>query len=233
VGTQPAGAAPGDAAGGDAAPNGDEGARPDDVAAAPPGPEDRVSDERRKARRRDPDLAARFERYQEELGLPLDDADVLTGSLPVARFFEAALEEHGDPSAVAAWVVNDLMAELKERSLDELPFDGRALGRLVAMVENDRVSRRAAREVFATMVEEGADPADVVRERGLEKVDDPAVLEPVIDELLAARADKVREYREGKKGLLGFFIGQIMRRTGGSADPALVRNILESKLEDG
>ena len=198
----------------------------------PQTPEDRISDERRAAREADPELARRMERYREELGLSLEDADILTGSRALSDFFEEALDVRGDAADVAAWVTNDLRREMEEGStVDALPFDGGALGRLASLVAEGRINRRAGREVLEAMVASGADPDDVVEERGLETVDDTAVLEGHVDEVLEAWPGKVDEYREGRTGLLGFFIGRVMERTGGRADPQKARTLLLRELD--
>jgi glutaminyl-tRNA synthetase len=204
----------------------DEVARP----RAPQVPEDRISDARRAARDGDGELGARFARYQDELALPLEDADVLTGSRALSDFFEAALEAHPAPGAVAAWVVNDVGAALKERELEQLGFGGRDLGRLVALVEAGTVSRRVAKNVLAEMVERGGDPEAIVRREGLEKQDDPEALRPVVDAVLADWPDKVEAYRAGNANLIGLFMGQVMQRTDGRADPALARSLLLDAL---
>jgi glutaminyl-tRNA synthetase len=203
-------------------------------AATPPadtGPN--ISEERARRREEDPALAGRFDRYVEDYGLPVEDADVLTGSRATADFFEAALEAHDDPEAVAAWMVNDLRGALGEEvgSLEELPFGGAALGRLARLVHEDRVSRRAAKDVLAAMVAEGGDPAEHIARLGLEKVSDEGELEPVVERVLGEWPGKVEEYRAGKKALLGLFVGEVMKATGGAADPKAVKALLEQRLE--
>jgi aspartyl-tRNA(Asn)/glutamyl-tRNA(Gln) amidotransferase subunit B len=88
-----------------------------------------------------------------------------------------------------------------------------------------------AKEIFAEMVSEGVDPRELVKERGLEKVADPAVLGPLVDRVLEAFPEKAREYREGKTGLLGLFTGQVMKETRGKADPQVVQELLRQRLE--
>jgi len=193
--------------------------------------EDRVSDERTTAREADPVLGARFSRYRDDLGLDLADADVLTGNRPIGDLFEAALGVHDDAPEVAAWVVNDVRALLDERTADTLAFDGAALGRLVAMVAEGAVSRRAAKTVLERMEEGGGDPAAIVEELGLARVADASELEPVVTDVLAAWPEKVAEYRGGNRNLLGLFMGQVMKATGGSADPALARQLLQKNLD--
>ncbi|MDT8368198.1 MAG: glutamine--tRNA ligase/YqeY domain fusion protein [Longimicrobiales bacterium] len=194
--------------------------------------EDRISDERAAARAADGTLAERFARYRDALGLTLEEADLLTGTREIGNLFEAALVEHDAPGDVASWVVNDVRALLGARSPGELGFDGASLGRLVAMVARDEVSRRAAKEVLEAMDSTGRDPETVVAERGLAKISDAAELEPVVCDVLAAWPGKVAEYRAGNHNLLGLFMGEVMKATRGSADPGRARNLLIRALEE-
>ncbi len=179
------------------------------------------------SRERSPELTARAARYRTELGVSDEHAELLAAT---PHFFEAALAEHDDPAAVAAWIVVDLRGLMGERGLSDLPFDGSALGRLAALVDEGAVSRRAAKDVLARMVEEGGDPERWVESLGLEKVSDTEALDAVIDTVLARWPDKVTEYREGKKGLIGLFVGEVMRETQGAADPAKTKRLLSERL---
>ncbi len=193
--------------------------------------EDRVSDERTAARAADPVLADRFRRYQDELGLDLGAADVLSGNRAIGELFEGALDEHADAEDVAAWVVNDVRGLLADRPADELGFGGGALGRLLASVARGEVSRRAAKTVLERMDGTGGDPAAIVAELGLAKVSDASELEPVVRTVLEAWPEKVAEYRTGNRNLLGLFMGQVMKATSGNADPGLTREILVAELD--
>jgi glutaminyl-tRNA synthetase len=156
---------------------------------------------------------------------------LLSGSHESGDFFEAALAVHHEPSEVAAWTVTDLRGMRGAQSLADLPFGGGALGSLAALVAGGSVSRRAAKDVLVRMVEQGGDPADLVAEMGLEKVDDRAALQSAIDEVLAAWPDKVGEYRAGKRNLIGLFVGEVMKATRGAADPKTVRELITGSLE--
>lgn len=221
-------------AGAEVKPSADHPAR-DETSADPasPGPsvKPQVSDERAEARASDPDLAARYERYQTELGLTPEHADLLTGSARPADFFEAALEAHEDASAVASWIVTDLRGLLGSRTLADVPFSGGALGRLVGLVSEGAVSRRAAKDVLARMVEEGGEAATLIDEMGLSAVSDQGTLDAVITTVLEAWPDKVDDYRDGKKNLIGLFVGEVMKATNGAADPQLVRTMLTERLD--
>ena len=191
-----------------------------------------VSEQRATARTADPSLAARFERYATELGLSIEHADLLSASHATGDFFEAALQAHAEPSEVAAWMVTDLRGLRGDRALAGLPFGGEALGALAALVAGGRVSRRAAKDVLARMVEQGGDPSDLVAEMGLEQVDDHEALQSVISQVLEAWPDKVDDYRAGKKNLIGLFVGEVMKATRGAADPKAVRGLLTTSLEE-
>ena len=165
-----------------------------------------------------------------ELNLPEEDADVLTGDLAIAGFFDAALAERGSPRAVANWVVNELFRELKGRSVEDLPMEASQLGRLVALVEEGAISGRIAKDVFARLVEEGGDPEEIVRSEGLEQISDPQELEALVERAIEGHPDQAARYREGQTGLLGFFVGQVMRATKGTANPELVGQLLRERL---
>lgn len=196
-----------------------------------PGDRPAVSERREAARAADSELAGRFQRYADELGLSPEHADLLTGSREISDFFEAALGVHHAPVAVAAWLGTDLRGLRGERSLTDLPFGGEGLGALAALVADDRLSRRAAKDVLARMVEEGGDPAELVSEMGLEKVSDTGALEAILDEVLEAWPDKVAEYRGGRKGIVGMFVGEVMKASKGAADPQTVKELLTRRLD--
>jgi len=188
-------------------------------------------EERDRVRRARPELAEAYRSYREELGLAEEDADILSGVPELSGFFREALQVHHDPQGVANWMVNELLRETKDRPLSELPVTPRTLAELVALLAEDTISQPVAKEIFAEMVEEGGDPREKVKERGLEKMSDPDDLRPLVEEVLEAHPQEVDGYRGGKTGLLGFFTGQVMRRTRGKADPQTVQRLLREALE--
>ncbi|MCX6043685.1 MAG: glutamine--tRNA ligase/YqeY domain fusion protein [Chloroflexi bacterium] len=185
---------------------------------------------RSEARAALPALVARLNRYTSELGLSFEDADILTGDPATADFFEAALATHNNPKTVANWVNNEVLREVKDNPITTLPFNGAALGALVALVDNNTISNTIAKEVFAEMLKNGGDPQAIVERKGLKQVTDPDALVPIIDKIIAANADKANQYRAGKTGLLGFFVGQAMKESGGKASPQLVQELVRDKL---
>ena len=189
-----------------------------------------VNESREAVRAADPQLMARFKRYSDGLGLTLEQADLLTTSPEVSDFFEKALAVYDEPAEVAGWITTDVRGLLGARRLKDLTFDGEGLGQLVALVAADRLSRRAGKDVLARMIDEGGDPHQLIVEMGLEKVSDRSALESVIEEIFAAWPEKVIEYQAGKSGLIGMFVGEVMKSTNGAADPKVARELLLKKL---
>ncbi len=181
-----------------------------------------------------PELApaqrSRMEDYRDRLGLAAGDALLLASDDGLARFFEHAVRGHDNPRGVANWVINELRSALKDKPLESLPLTPSALAQLVALIDDRTLSGKAAKQVFAAMVEDGGSPADIVERLGLQQVANADRLEPVVDAVLAADPENVALYREGKTNLLGFFVGQVMKSTNGKADPRLVNDLLRSKL---
>jgi glutaminyl-tRNA synthetase len=177
-----------------------------------------------------PALAARMNRYIHAYGLSEDEADRLTTDSELADFFEATIAAHPNEHAASNWIVNELLGALKDQPLSDLPFDAAAFGALIALVDDKTISRRIAKDVFAEMLENGGNPRTIVDRRGLRQVTDTDALGPVVAKVVAAHPDKVAEYHDGKTGLIGFFVGQVMRETNGKANPKLVKELLEKRL---
>jgi glutaminyl-tRNA synthetase len=184
--------------------------------------------ERDDAVARSPELEAKRQQYG-ALGIPAEQAAVLTRDAAVAALFDQALQATQRATAVANWIVNELPRDARERAAS-LPVTGRALGRLVELVEADTLSSSAGREVLAELLERGGDPVEIVERRGLRQVSDAAELARVADDVIAAHPAKAEEYRAGRTGLMGFFVGQAMGRSGGRANPGLLRQLLEERL---
>ncbi len=189
-----------------------------------------LSAARSQARAADAALAAAFRRLQAEWGLPEQDADLLSGDAETLAFFEAALAAHPDAQAVANWMNNALQGALGDATLSSLSFGGAALGRLAALVEEGVLSATIAKDVLAEMVQRGADPDQIVAARGLRQISDAAALAPIIARVIAENPEKVAAYRSGRPSLIGFFMGQVMRHTGGKANPQLARELMEQAL---
>jgi glutaminyl-tRNA synthetase len=176
-----------------------------------------------------PALAAAFDRYQRRLGLPAEQADLLSGDAPTSGFFDAAVAVHGNAPSVARWLLNELSGLAGDRPLDALPLSPAGFGRFVALVDAGRVAPAAAKTLLAALVESGGEPEERLRALGLEKVEDAGAVAAAVDRALAAQAAEVARYRAGEKKLFGLLVGAAMREAKG-ADAALVRKILTEKL---
>lgn len=134
---------------------------------------------------------------------------------------------------VANLVINDVTAHLNAHAdfdLEDSPLTPARAVALVRLVAEDAISSKQGKEVFAAVLEEGKDPADVVKERGMEQVSDAGAIEAVVDAVLAANPDKVAQYQGGKTGLIGFFVGQCMKETRGQGNPKVINELLVKKL---
>ncbi|HEX7022508.1 MAG TPA: glutamine--tRNA ligase/YqeY domain fusion protein, partial [Trueperaceae bacterium] len=179
-----------------------------------------------------PAQRAKLQHYAQDLDLAESDALLLAGNPALGAFFEEALQTCDRPRPIANWIVNELQRELKDASLADLAVSPARLARLVALTEAGAVSGRVAKEVFAVMLATGREPEEIVAEQGLEQIGDEAALVPVVERLLVAHPDKVEQYRQGKTGLLGFFVGQAMRETRGRANPQLVQQMFKERLNE-
>jgi aspartyl-tRNA(Asn)/glutamyl-tRNA(Gln) amidotransferase subunit B len=171
-------------------------------------------------------------RFMSAYGLSLQDATVLIGERERAAFFEKAANGN-DPKMVANWLLTELLGALNkaEKDLSESPVSAEQLGGLLALIKDDTISGKIAKEVFAEMFQTGKDAAAIVEEKGLKQVTDTSAIETLVDEVLAENADKVAEYRSGKDKLFGFFVGQIMKKSGGKMNPGMVNDLLKEKLK--
>ncbi|MDO8916324.1 MAG: Asp-tRNA(Asn)/Glu-tRNA(Gln) amidotransferase subunit GatB [Coriobacteriia bacterium] len=178
---------------------------------------------------------ARRARYARAYALPGNDASVLSSDLGLGAYFEEAVEAAGGPEmgkAVANWVLGDFSAHLNAEAL--LPADSsvtpRKLARLVQLVGDGTISGKQAKAVFAEMVATGEKPRQIIERLGMQQVSDSGAIEAVVDRVLAANPEEVEGYRAGKTGLIGFFVGAVMREMGGQGNPAMVNEVLKARL---
>ena len=171
------------------------------------------------------------ERFVNKLGLTPYDAIVICENKEVADFFEKAAAGH-DAKKVANWLMGDFFAMLNEKKLElkNSPVSAENLGRLVELVSKEVINGKTAKEVFALMAESGDNPEKIVEEKGLVQVTDSGAIEAVIDEVLASAPDNVAAYKNGKQGLLGWVVGQVMKASKGKANPGIVNKLLKEKL---
>ena len=175
-----------------------------------------------------PALQAAYARYV-ALGVDEGDARIIATTDGLATFFEEAQAVHDAPRTVSKWVVNEVVRELKEETLDALSVSPAALGALVAQVDDGSLPATAGKQVFADLVVHGGLPADAIARLGLDRVA-RVDLDAIVRAVIAAHPDEAARYRDGKTALIGFFVGQVMRQAQGAADAQAVRAALLQQL---
>lgn len=174
---------------------------------------------------------AKKERFVSDYGLGTEDAGLLTAERATADFYEKVAKGR-DPKLACNWVTGELFGVLNKSGLGigDSPVSAAALGGLIDLIADGTLSGRLAKDVFEAMAETGKEASVVVEEKGLKQVSDSGAIEAEVDKVLQAYADKVAEYKGGKDKLFGFFIGQVMKATGGKANPGVVNEVLKKKL---
>ncbi|MCP9839184.1 Asp-tRNA(Asn)/Glu-tRNA(Gln) amidotransferase subunit GatB [Synechococcus sp. J7-Johnson] len=198
------------------------------------GPIEVTTERRERWRVELPELpAAKRHRYAEEFGLSIYDARVLTDERAMAEYFEAAVAAGAEAKSVANWVTGDIAAYLNsgKLSIAELPLKPEELSELVGLIDDGTISGKIAKEILPELLEQGGSAKAIVAERGLGMISDPSAITQVVQELLAAHPAEVEAFRGGKTKLQGFFVGQLMKLTGGRADPKLANRILNEQLK--
>lgn len=170
-------------------------------------------------------------RFMSDFGLSLYDSTVLIAEQSRADFYEKVANDN-DAKLAANWVINELLGILNknETSLEDSPVSAEQLGGLIGLIADDTISGKIAKDVFAEMYATGKDAAVIVEEKGLKQVTDTGAIEAIVDEVIAENPDNVEKYRGGKDKLFGFFVGQVMKKSQGKANPAAVNELLKKKL---
>ncbi len=175
----------------------------------------------------------KVERYQNEYGLPEYDAFVLTQEKEVSEYYEVAAKASNNPKGASNWVMVELMRELNEAKLDiaRSPVKATQLAELIKLIDNNTISGKIAKTVFAEMCKTSKDPQVIIKEKGLVQITDTKSIEAIIDKVMAASSSQVQDYRSGKEKLFGFFVGQVMKESKGQANPDMVNKLLLTKLK--
>ncbi len=170
-------------------------------------------------------------RYIRDYGLSPYDAGVLVADQETAAYFEAVAKGH-DAKLAANWIAAALFERLNKFDLTiaQSPIAPTQLAELIGLIEDNTISGKIAKTVFEKMCESGKSAKQIVEEEGLVQVTDTGAIESAIDAVIAANGDKVAEYKSGKDKLFGFFVGQVMKSTGGKANPAMLNDLLKKKL---
>lgn len=182
-----------------------------------------------------PELPAqKRQRYESDYGLSAYDARVLADDRDVALYFEAVVNGGASAKGAANWITQDIAAYLNsnnELNITQIALKPEMLAELITLIENDTISGKIAKEILPELLTEGGSPKQIVESKGLMSIANSDELIKIIDQILADNPDKLAQYRAGKTKLQGFFVGQIMKVTGGRAEPKLTNQILNQKLQ--
>ena len=175
---------------------------------------------------------ARRARFVSDYGLPEYDAGVLTADRAIADWYEAAARASKNPKAVSNWVMGELLRALGEKglSITDAKITPAALASLLDLLDKKTINGPAAKEVFQILFDQGGDPAEIVKAKGLAQVSDTGAMETFAEQAIAANPKSVDDYRSGKQAALMYLVGQVMKLSRGKANPQLAAEILRAKL---
>ena len=172
------------------------------------------------------------ERFMKDYGLNSYEANVLVSEKEISNYYEE-VAKLSDKKLAATWMMGDLFAMLNDKglSISKSPITSKNFADLIKSIKSGEISGRIAKEVFEIMVESGDDPKKIIESKGMKQQSDPKELEKMINEILLKNKDKVDQYKSGKEKLFGFFVGQVMKLSGGKANPQLTNEILKKLLK--
>jgi aspartyl-tRNA(Asn)/glutamyl-tRNA(Gln) amidotransferase subunit B len=172
----------------------------------------------------------RRQRFVVELGLPDYDATILTSSRDLAEYFEAVCTDYNNPKKISNFIGTELLRDFAPERINECPVKPGQMAALLGMVEKATISGKIAKTVFAEMLQSGDDPEKIVKEKGLVQMSDEGELVAFVQEIIAANPEQAQQYRDGKTKVIGFFVGQLMQKTKGKANPQLANKLFAQEL---
>lgn len=175
----------------------------------------------------------KHERFMNEYQLSAYDATILVSSRALADYFETVVKTSGNAKLSANWVNGELSAALNKHDMEitESPVNADALGKLLQRIGDNTISGKIAKTIFESMWNQEGDVDEIIEKKGLKQVTDTGAIEALIDQIIAANPDNVAEYRAGKEKLFGFFVGQVMKASGGKMNPQVLNEVLKKKLQ--
>lgn len=176
---------------------------------------------------------ARKERYMKEFGLSSEDAVFMTNDKATADYFEAAVDAGADPKACVNWLMGEFASQLSTDGIEiaKAPVSAENLAALLKLISKGTISGKIAKKVFATMWKEGGNPEEIVKVQGLVQISDTAELSKLVDEVVGKNPKAVEDFKAGKKKAVGALVGQIMKATKGKANPRVINELLNKKLQ--
>ena len=176
-------------------------------------------------------------RFIDEFKISSYEATILVSDIEVAKYFEEVVAKMGknrDMKLAVNWITGELFAVLNDKNLEisQCPISAKNLAKLINLIKNGTISGKIAKSIFEDMINGDIDPQVIVEEKGLKQQSDPKALEVLIEKIINENRDKAIEYKQGKEKLFGFFVGQVMKNSGGKANPQMVNEILKAKLQE-
>ena len=176
-------------------------------------------------------------RFIDEFKISPYEATILVSDIEVAKYFEEVVAKMGknkDMKLAVNWITGELFAVLNDKNLEisQSPISAKNLAKLINLIKNGTISGKIAKSIFEDMINGDVDPQVIVEEKGLKQQSDPKALEVLIEKIINENRDKAIEYKQGKEKLFGFFVGQVMKNSGGKANPQMVNEILKAKLQE-
>ncbi|QOP45690.1 glutamine--tRNA ligase/YqeY domain fusion protein [Sulfurimonas paralvinellae] len=175
---------------------------------------------------------ALYDDYTKRLDLNTEVANTIARDEKLASFFADALAQCTSSTILANLVANEVARELKDKELTEVKFDAKGVAELAKMIDEEIISNKIAKQVFESMAKTGENPTQIVEEKGLVQISDPAQILPIIEDVMTKNPDNVSKFKAGNTKLLGFFVGQVLKATGGKANPKVVNELVAKKLQE-
>lgn len=174
----------------------------------------------------------KLSRFMDNFSLPKNDAETLSSSKPLAEYFEECAKYSSDSKAVSNWILNELLREIKnEDSITEFPVRPEHLAELLNFIREGKINRKTAKEIFSEMIRGGKRAEEIAKKKGLNQITDKGEISSIIEKMIEENPKEIERYRGGDTKLLSFFVGQVMKKTRGKADPAVVNQSLREFLE--
>ena len=171
-------------------------------------------------------------KYVNQFGLSSYDSRVLSDEINMANFFESTVREGADPKLASNWITSDIVGYLKSNKLsfNDLKLSPHNLAEMIGLISNNTISGKIAKEILPELINTDISPKDIVQQRGLGMISDASSIIPLIENLINEFPEEVKAFKSGKTKLLGFFVGQLMKKTGGKVDPKLANKLLSENL---
>ncbi|MFN0121563.1 MAG: Asp-tRNA(Asn)/Glu-tRNA(Gln) amidotransferase subunit GatB [Blastocatellia bacterium] len=175
---------------------------------------------------------ARRLRFMRDYAMSADEAGTLTAERALADYYETAARVSQNPRAAANWILSELLRELKnsDAGIGATKVTAENLAALIRLIDDQTISGKIAKEVFADMIATGAAPGDIIKDKGLSQITDTSAIEKIVEEIIAASPKQAGQYRAGRTNLMGYFVGQTLKASGGKANPQMVNEIVKQKL---